>query len=562
MLRDRASIDSIGRSFDSACALIPKTLTEQIMEDFESDEDELTARLTAASSNKGSNRSNSKVRNIDKIDEEYYTNIYRRQNVGLAINQFCVGIALYFSVTPLWFYMVDTLDATPAQQSLVTGLTFLPWGLKIFFGFIVDSLDLTSLGLGRRKPILVLGWLVFILSNIGLAALVEPDICSLAALFLLSNMGYVQADVCCDAMIVERSKKYETPANRGQLQATGYTLRFGGGVIGAILGACLYNQDVWGWGLPIWGIFLANACTPLVVFPFLFDLVEVGELKDDFDSSNLSSTEPQYNTPVKSKLEIQCQALWILVQKKAVWMPCGFICLYNMMLLTNPAWNSFLVNGLGFSNFALGLLTLCGTILSWLAIVVYKRFFFDSSWRMVYLLCTLLYLVFTGLQLVLIFQLNKNIGMGAVGYEILFAMGSYGMIQFIAAIQFLPACRLFLALCPKGSEGTSYAMLTSLSNLASVLAYSIAALMANIWNVSNDELSNHNYDGMYKLTLLTGIFVVPALVFLPLLPENYNEVLKIIAVGETSKIGGTIFTSVVTFALIFTIVYTFVVVSS
>ena len=31
-----------------------------------------------------------------------------------------------------------------------------------------------------------------------------------------------------------------------------------------------------------------------------------------------------------------------LVQRKAVWKPCCFIYIYNVLLLSNPAWNSFL----------------------------------------------------------------------------------------------------------------------------------------------------------------------------------------------------------------------------
>ena len=45
--------------------------------------------------------------------------------------------------------------------------------------------------------------------------------------------------------------------------------------MGAILGAVLYNQDEWGWGVPIYGIFLINGLTPiLVISPFLYNLVE------------------------------------------------------------------------------------------------------------------------------------------------------------------------------------------------------------------------------------------------------------------------------------------------
>ena len=97
-------------------------------------------------------------------------------------------------------------------------------------------------------------------------------------------------------------------------------------------------------------------------------------------------------------------------------MPCCFIYIYNALLLSNPAWNSFLgtpwllffysataidilidththfnididayyaVVGLDFSNFDLGLLTLAGAILSYFALVLYKKYLFETSWRKV-----------------------------------------------------------------------------------------------------------------------------------------------------------------------------------
>ena len=38
----------------------------------------------------------------------------------------------------------------------------------------------------------------------------------------------------------------------------------------------------------------------------------------------------------------QLLGIWELVQRKAVFMPCAFIFIYNMFILTNPALNSFL----------------------------------------------------------------------------------------------------------------------------------------------------------------------------------------------------------------------------
>ena len=47
-------------------------------------------------------------------------------------------------------------------------------------------------------------------------------------------------------------------------------------------------------------------------------------------------------------------------------------------------------------------------------------------------------------------------------------------------------------------------MLTTLSNLAGTVANSLAGSLATVWDVSNDALASHDYDGMWKLTLLCG----------------------------------------------------------
>ena len=64
---------------------------------------------------------------------------------------------------------------------------------------------------------------------------------------------YIHFTIFRSAMIVERSKKYETDLSRGTLQATGYLVRFFGSMFGALFGSLFYNQDDWGWGLPIYG---------------------------------------------------------------------------------------------------------------------------------------------------------------------------------------------------------------------------------------------------------------------------------------------------------------------
>jgi MFS-type transporter involved in bile tolerance (Atg22 family) len=111
------------------------------------------------------------------------------------------------------FSQVNDLNATATQQAVVNGLMSLPWALKIGCGFLSDSTPIFGL---RRKPYFIIGWGVFVLCNVILAALKTPSIGALSLLSFVMTLGFVQADVCNDAMIVERSQLYETAENQGK----------------------------------------------------------------------------------------------------------------------------------------------------------------------------------------------------------------------------------------------------------------------------------------------------------------------------------------------------------
>eukprot|EP01034_Spumella_vulgaris_P023197 gene23197-29392_t len=390
----------------------------------------------------------------------------------------------------------------------------------------------------RRKPYFAIGWAMWAICNVILAIVGKPDIAILAFFIFAMTLCFVLADVCTDAMIVERSKAYEHVKNRGTLQATGYIIRFGGAIFGAICGAVLYNEKNWGWGLPIWGIFLFNGFLPIIIVaPFFYNMVEI------------RIEEPP-------QIRAQLKSIWALVQRKAVWKPCSFIYIYNVFLLTNPAWNAFLINGLGFSNFDLGLLVLSGTVFSYTALNIYKAYLFNTSWHHVFIFATTCMALFTCMQLILVLGVNKMIGMGSIECAMIFAILSYGGVQFVQAIQFLPACRMFLGLCPGGAEGASYAMLTTISNVAQTVAYSFAGAMAGVWDVSNDTLEAHHYDGMWKLTLFVGCAQMVGLLFVYLLPSGIDEQMKMqeSTEGDSAVMGG-LFVLVIGTSLAFVIAF-------
>jgi hypothetical protein len=113
------------------------------------------------------------------------------------------------------------------------------------YGFISDTFRLFGY---RRKSYLLLGYVIYAACMLRLASFGNPDVIQLASHLFLGTCGIIMADVAADTMVVERSK-YEPDHKRGQTQATCYSIRFFGGMVGSVGGTVLYNRAKWGWGL-------------------------------------------------------------------------------------------------------------------------------------------------------------------------------------------------------------------------------------------------------------------------------------------------------------------------
>jgi hypothetical protein len=419
-------------------------------------------------------------------------------NIAIPISYFFIGIALQLLRTPLIVYFIVDKGASAAEVNVLFTVMAVPWCFKVIYGLISDCVPISGL---RRKPYFMTGWLIFILSNFILMIPQSPSIGMCILLVFVQTAGYMLADVMTDALIVERSR-FETQEKRGTMQSKGYIVRFFGSTVGAIVGAVVYNRDEWDFYLPIRLIFFINGALPLVfllpVVPYLLELDTHCAPKNFYK---------------------QCQELFQTVQLRSVWQPMTFVYIYNALQLTNAAWMNFLVEGLGFTAWMIGLVSIMGSIMAWFGIMTYKKFFFASNWRVVYFWCTALASIIAMGQLILVFGWNHKLGIP----DIVFSAGDDVLVEFIIAVQFLPMCIMYLGLCPPGSEGTTYALLTTWSNLAGSLAFDISTALTAVWDVSSHTISEGDYSGVWKLSLLCGLIGPIPLLMLGLIPKNKED---------------------------------------
>jgi hypothetical protein len=464
-------------------------------------------------------------------------------NLAIPMSYFCIGVALQLIRTPLILYFVKDLEATAAQLNVLFTVMAVPWCFKVLYGFLSDCLPINGM---RRKPYLIIGWMIYVVSNLMLALIGTPSVEQTVFFVFTMTSGYMLADVMTDSLIVERSA-YEK--KRGAMQAKGYVLRFFGSTLGAIFGALMYNDNSsqedgdgstsmvyshhfghglgfsfdFGRGLPMSMIFAINGLfvLPLVlpVFPYLVELSAGNEKKD---------------------IRFLCSELFNTVQLRAVWQPMAFIYVFNAAQVANAAWMPFLVEGLNFNSLEIGVLGIFASLFTWIGVLAYEEYFFDTSWRKIFVVCSAVNFFVGLLQLVLVSGLNREFGIP----DIFFAMGDDGVQEFLIGVQFLPVAIMYAGMCTEGAEGTTFALLTTFANLAGTVAFDLSTLLTGVWDVSSEALVEGDFTGIFKLSLLCCFAAPLPLLLVWLIPENRVTQDKMLAEKDKWFTCGAIFVAV------------------
>ena len=90
-------------------------------------------------------------RSDDKIaDDAWLADLFAVPNWSLLSHYVNIGISLMMGATPVTYYLVETLRASPATVNTYAALTYLPWCLKFFYGLQTDLIPL----LGVHRPCL------------------------------------------------------------------------------------------------------------------------------------------------------------------------------------------------------------------------------------------------------------------------------------------------------------------------------------------------------------------------------------------------------------------------
>ncbi|MCL1468178.1 folate/biopterin family MFS transporter [Argonema galeatum] len=381
------------------------------------------------------------------------------------------------------FFLKDELGLSPAEVSVLMGIAALPWVVKPLFGFMSDGLPIFGY---RRRPYLVLAGLLGSAAWVSLATVVHSTWAATVAI-ALSSLSSMVSDVIADSLIVERARE-ETLSKAGSLQSLAWATTALGGFITAYLSGFLLEH------FSTHTIFGITATFPLIVSAIAWLIAE----------------EPASQSPHVSNVGNQVDKLRKALSQKAIWMPTVFLFILQATPSADVAFFFFTTNELKFEPEFLGRVRLVTSLASLVGVWLFQRFLKTIPFRTIFGWTIVLSTILGMTVLLLVTHTNRSLGID----DRWFSIGDSLILTVMGQIAYMPILVLSARLCPPGVEATLFALLMSVTNLASLLSSQFGAVLMYWLGITAT-----NFDALWLLVLITNLTTLLPLPFLGLLAE-------------------------------------------
>lgn len=189
------------------------------------------------------------------LDPAAPVDIFTVRTCGYLLQYFAVGLIYGGLPGTTYGLFICYLNVPSYVANASTTLATFPWSLKIIFAVLSDVMPI---GGYRRRPWMMVGWVICTIFLIALASIPLPEpyycfgangrydlhkVCNesaasdgypFAILMMLAACGYVLADVAADGLTVSYARR-EAQATRGRTQTTAYLVRTIGQICAGLL---------------------------------------------------------------------------------------------------------------------------------------------------------------------------------------------------------------------------------------------------------------------------------------------------------------------------------------
>jgi len=426
---------------------------------------------------------------------------------------FSLGFVFAVPALALKYYYATVLHLSPATVSTIDGLVVLPWMVKPLFGLLSDTLPI----LGRhRMPYVFISSAVaastwFMLASDGPW---RSEVGWTIVLLLLGNMGICFSDVIIDTLLVGEAR-LEDVGHHGKVQSNAWIVRHAGSLIGSAVGAGMVGYT------DVHLVFVVAGVMPTVLWltsPMLqepprsrSDALLDGEI--NANKAEMPDIVDQWSCT--RRIRTRMKSVREAVMKKGLWKLILFVFVFAATPSSGSAFFFFLVNEIGFTKKFMGWMEILSSASLLLGVASYRLFFRRVALRKMLFIAIIMSVALGSVQLILIFRLNRALGID----DHWFALSDEIVASFVSQLALMPLLTLAARVCPHGDEGTLYAGLMSVFNLAGITSNFSGSYMTSKLGVTQT-----NFDNLWVLSVSCTVCSLLPLAMLGLVPKSLDEI--------------------------------------
>jgi hypothetical protein len=436
-------------------------------------------------------------------NQQFREKVIKSNKTSYLIISFTQGITSIADLA-VQYYFKDVLLLQPAQMSLIFSFLMIPWMIKPLLGLLTDLVPIFGT---RRKVYIMLCGVASMLSWLAMAFVVESVTGTIYCLFI-NSLALSFGSVLGEAIVVELSNiEFEGNHEKAKNYVSLFFLCKHCGVLVASFFKG-YLLEI----MTIHHIFLLSCFVPVLVFIAGVILIEIDEYDQYKDTllEHINYSKKSVNVP---KMDLIKEFI-LFIQKREAYIPA----LYVVVLFATPNFSDtffyYMTNYLGFAPVELGFIALASTSGVLLALVSYRSYFKQWSFKLLVTVSTFLYFIFTFLAFMLVMRYNLLLGIPDFAVCIV----GFAFLSILAELSMMPMLSLACMICPRSLEGTVYSFFMSALNLGQCLSTLFgASLTAGLGITAND------FTNLPHLIIISNMFKIVPIIILYFIDDKYLE---------------------------------------
>lgn len=180
-----------------------------------------------------------------------------------------------------------------------------------------------------------------------------------------------------------------------------------------------------------------------------------------------------------------------------------------LLLIATPSLNSvfnyFLTEELHFTADFMGTISFISSLAYLIGVIMSNTVFSGADFKQFYASTTMFAVLMNSASLILVFRLNLKLGIS----DKYFSLSNSAITTFLYEINMMPVLAFISRLCPKGLEGSTYAVFTALFNFAYYMSSFSGSTLIWAFNVSK-----HNFSNLWILIVIQVIYSLVIAIFL------------------------------------------------